>query len=142
MWTSHDTMNDGQNNGTPKARILIVEDDTPLAMMMVHVLSRAGCDVQVASTGKKGLELAQAIRFDLITLDIDLPGISGLEICAELKQRHLTRNTPVVFLTGRLAEQDVQRGLDAGAVDYIAKPFGIEFAPRLLSHIKQTEAVA
>ena len=142
MWTSHDTMNDGQNNGTPKAKVLVVEDDTPLAMMMVHVLSRAGCDVQVASTGKKGLELAQAIRFDLITLDIDLPGISGLEICAELKQRHLTRNTPVVFLTGRLAEQDVQRGLDAGAVDYIAKPFGIEFAPRLLSHIKQTEAVA
>jgi CheY-like chemotaxis protein len=74
-----------------KPRILIVEDDTPLAMMMVRVLSRLGCDVQVASTGKKGLELAQACRFDLITLDIDLPGGSGLEICAELKQRHLSR---------------------------------------------------
>ena len=119
-----------------KARILIVEDDTPLAMMMVHVLSRAGCDVQVASTGKKGLELAQANRFDLITLDIDLPGISGLEICRELKQRHLSRNTPVVFVTGRLAEQDMQRGLEVGAVDYITKPFGVEFASRILSHFK------
>ena len=64
-----------------KAKILIVEDDTPLAMMMVHVLSRAGCDVQVASTGEKGLELAKENRFDLITLDIDLPRVSGLEIC-------------------------------------------------------------
>lgn len=125
-----------------KIRVLIVEDDTPLAMMMVHVLSRAGCDVQVASTGKTGLELAQQNKFDLITLDIDLPGISGLEICRELKQRHLTRHTPVVFVTGRLGEQDVRRGLELGAVDYITKPFGVEFAPRLLSHIKQTEAVA
>ncbi|MGH7951736.1 MAG: response regulator transcription factor [Limisphaerales bacterium] len=130
-------MNDGQNNGTPKARILIVEDDTPLAMMMVHVLARLGCDVQVASTGKKGLELAQVNHFDLITLDIDLPGISGLEICRELKERHLLRNTLVVFVTGRVAEQDVQRGLETGAVDYITKPFGVEFAPRLLSHINR-----
>jgi DNA-binding response OmpR family regulator len=120
-----------------EAKILVVEDDTPLAMMMVHVLSRLGCNVQVASTGKKGLELAQACRFDLITLDIDLPGVSGLEICVELKQRHLTRNIPVVFVTGRLAEHDVQRGLEAGAVDYIPKPFGVEFASRLLSHVKQ-----
>ncbi|MGO8765033.1 MAG: response regulator transcription factor [Limisphaerales bacterium] len=124
------------NSQNGKVRVLIVEDDTPLAMMMVYVLSRAGCDVQVASTGKKGLELAQASRFDLITLDIDLPGISGLEICGELKQRHLTRHTPVVFVTGRLAEQDMQRGLEAGAMDYITKPFGLEFAPRLLSHVK------
>ena len=118
-----------------KARILIVEDDIPLTMMMVHVLSRLGCDVLVASTGKKGLELAQQNKFDLITLDIDLPGISGLEICGELKQRHLTRRTPVVFVTGRHAEQDIQRSLEAGAVDYIKKPFGVEFAARLLSHI-------
>jgi putative two-component system response regulator len=125
------------NSRNGKVRVLIVEDDTPLAMMMVHVLSRLGCDVQVASTGKKGLELAQANRFDLITLDIDLPGIGGIEICAELKQRHLSRHTPVVFVTGRLAEQDVQRGLEVGAVDYITKPFGVEFASRLLSHVKR-----
>jgi DNA-binding response OmpR family regulator len=132
-----------ESPATPgKTRILIVEDDMPLAMMMVHVLSRAGCDVQVASAGKKGLELAQQNKFDLITLDIDLPGLDGLEVCRELKQRHLTRHTPVVFVTGRLGEQEVRRGLEAGAVDYITKPFGVEFVPRLLSHIKQTEATA
>jgi DNA-binding response OmpR family regulator len=119
-----------------KAKILIVEDDTPLAMMMVHVLSRLGCEVLVANTGRKGLKLAQENRLDIITLDIDLAGDNGLGICRELKERHLTRHTPVVFVTGRLAEQDVQRGLEAGAVDYITKPFGVEFAPRLLSHIK------
>jgi DNA-binding response OmpR family regulator len=123
-------------------KILIVEDDTPLAMMMVHVLSYLGCDVQVASTGKRGLELAQQNKFDLITLDIDLPGISGLEICGELKQRHLTRHTPVVFVTGRLAEQDMQRGLEIGAVDYITKPFGVEFAPRLLSHVGREREIS
>lgn len=123
-------------------KILIVEDDTPLAMMMVHMLSHLGCDVQVASTGKRGLELAQQNKFDLITLDIDLPGISGLEICGELKQRHLTRHTPVVFVTGRLAEQDMQRGLEIGAVDYITKPFGVEFAPRLLSHVRRKQVAS
>jgi len=83
---------------TGKPRILIVEDDTPLAMTMVHVLSRAGCDVLVASTGKKGLELAQENKFDLITLDMDLSDINGFKICRELKQRHLSRHTPVIFV--------------------------------------------
>ena len=68
--------------------------------------------------------------------------VSGLEICLELKQRHLTRHTPVVFVTGRLAEQDVQRDLEVGAVDYITNPFGVEFASRFFSHIKaKTDSV-
>jgi len=128
--------NSGQDGMTNKVKILIVEDDTPLAMMMVHVLTRVGCDVLVANTWRKGMELAQENKFDLIALDIDLPGISGLEICGELKQRHLTRHTPVVFVSGQLSEEARQRGLEAGAVDYIAKPFGVEFASRLLTHIK------
>lgn len=119
-----------------KAKILIVEDETPVAMMMVHILSRAGCDVQVASTGEKGLELAKENRFDLITLDVDLQDISGFEVCQELKQRHISHRTPIVFITGRPCKQDVQRGLELGAVDYITKPFGLEFAPRLISHIR------
>jgi two-component system alkaline phosphatase synthesis response regulator PhoP len=79
-----------------KTKILIVEDDTPLAMFMMNVLSRVGCEVQVAHTGKKGLELAQDNRFDIITLEIGLPDLDGLEICREIRQRHISRNTPVV----------------------------------------------
>jgi len=132
----------GLQNSSPKTKILIVEDDTPLAMMMVHVLSRAGCDVEVANTGKKGLELAQQSKFYLITLDIDLSDGNGFSLCLELKQRHLSRKTPVVFVSGRQSEQDIQRGIEAGAVDYITKPFGVEFAPRLLSHVGQERKIS
>ena len=119
-----------------KAKILIIEDDTPVAMMMVNVLSRAGCDVRVANTGQKGMELARENKFDLITLDVDLPDISGFEICSELKQRHLSYHTPIVFVSGRPCENDRQRGLDLGAVDYITKPFDArDFVSRLLSQV-------
>ena len=119
-----------------KAKILIIEDDTPVAMMMVNVLSRAGCDVRVANTGQKGMELARENKFDLITLDVDLPDISGFEICSELKQRHLSYHTPIVFVSGRPCENDRQRGHDLGAVDYITKPFDArDFVSRLLSQV-------
>jgi DNA-binding response OmpR family regulator len=124
-------------------KILIVEDDTPLAMMMASLLTRAGCDVQGAHTGEKAMRLAQESKFDLITLDIDLPDMSGFEICRELKQRHLSRHTPIVLISGRLCEEDRQRGLEFGAVDYIEKPFSsLDFASRVLSHIRQAKEVS
>ena len=119
-----------------KAKILIIEDDTPVAMMMVHALSCAGCDALVANTGEKGMELARENKFDLITLDVDLPDISGFEICSELKQRHLSCHTPIVFISVRLCEKDRQRAFDLGAVDYITKPFDArDFVSRLLSQV-------
>ncbi|HZF01011.1 MAG TPA: response regulator [Methylomirabilota bacterium] len=76
--------------------------------------------------------------FDLIVLDVDMPGMNGFEVCRQLKDNPFFQ-TPIVFVSGRSLDQDVQRGLELGAVDYISKPFGIEFAPRLLSHIKESE---
>lgn len=119
-----------------KIKILIVEDDAPLADVAKILLTRAGCDVLIAHTGKAGMELASEKTFDLIALDIDLPDINGFVICREIKQRHFSRRTPVVFVSGRTCEQDIKRGLEVGAVGYITKPFGMEFATRLLSHIK------
>jgi CheY-like chemotaxis protein len=84
-----------------KKRILVIEDEMPVALMMVFLLSRVGYDVTTAHNGKKGIELASATRFDVITLDMDLPDIHGFEICHELKQRHVSRNTPIIFITGR-----------------------------------------
>ncbi|MFZ1073771.1 MAG: response regulator [Verrucomicrobiia bacterium] len=122
---------------TGKPKILIVEDDTAVAMMMVHVLSRAGCDVLVANTGQKGMELAQENRFDLIALDTDLPDINGLEICSELKQRHLSRHASIVLISKRPCAKDRQRALKLGAVDYIIKPFdAADFVSRILAHSK------
>lgn len=123
-----------------KTRILIVEDDMPLAMMLTHVLTRAGCGVIVANTGEKGMEFAQENKFDLIVLDTDLPDINAFEICCELKQRHLSRNTPIVFISGGLGSEDQQRAFELGAVDYIEKPFDAsEFSARILSRANSTK---
>lgn len=124
-----------------KVRILLVEDDTPLAMMMVSLLTCAGCDVQTAWNAEKAMRLAQDENFDLITLDIDLPKISGFEICNRLKKNPRSCDTPIVFITGRPHEEDQQRAFELGAMDYITKPFDtLGFASRLLSHIKPTLA--
>ncbi len=120
-----------------KARILIVEDDTPVAMMIAYLLTRAKCEVEVAKTANEGMQMAEEGIFDLITLDVDLPDGSGFEICRKLKQRHISRHTPIVFISGRPCEKDRQHAFELGAMDFIAKPFdALGFASRLLSHIK------
>ena len=118
-------------------KILIVEDDMPVAMMMVYLLNRVECETEVAGTGQKAMQMAEAGNFDLITLDVDLPDGSGFTLCSRLKEHPRLCDTPVLFVSGRSCLEDQQHGLDVGASDYITKPFEtFEFAPRLLSHIK------
>ena len=126
-----------QCSGPSKARILIVEDQIAVSMMMVYLLTRAGCETEVATTGEEAMQMAQEGYFDLITLDVDLPDTSGFELCHRLKKNPLLSDTPVVFVSGRPCEQDVQRGLELGAADYITKPFDAsDFVSRIQSHIK------
>ena len=121
----------------PKSRILIVEDDMPIAMMMVFLLAQADCETEMATTGKKAVQMAEEGNFDLITLAVDLPDGSGFNICRRLKENLHSCNTPIVFVSARSCLEDQQNGLDVGAADYITKPFDtFEFAPRLLLHIK------
>jgi DNA-binding response OmpR family regulator len=110
-------------NMSEKKRILVVEDETPLAMMMVFLLNRVGYAVTVAKSGQQGIELAARQPFDLITLDLNLPDIRGFEICSRLKNQSLSQNTPIVFVTGQREEENRQRAFELGAVDYIEKPF-------------------
>jgi DNA-binding response OmpR family regulator len=125
-----------------KKRILVVEDETPLACWMISVLTQIGCDVEAARTGKRAMELATENQYDLITLDIGLPDVSGFVVCVELKQRHISRHTPIVFISASSREEDRQQSLKLGAVDYIEKPFDPRnFVGRLLSRI-DTELVA
>jgi CheY-like chemotaxis protein len=120
-----------------KAKILVVKDQTSVAMMMVFLLTRAGCDVAAAWNAEKALQLAQAGGFDLIALDVSLPGMNGFELCRRLKQNPRLRETPVVFVSGQLDEGEGQRARELGAVDCIKKPFeAINFASRILSHVK------
>ena len=125
-----------------KIKLLIVEDDTPVALMIVFLLTRAGCETEVATTGKKAIQMAEAGDFDLITLDVDLPDGNGFNLCSRLKENSRLCDTPIVFVTGRSCLEDQQHGLDVGAADYITKPFAaMDFSSRILSHIKaaQTE---
>jgi CheY-like chemotaxis protein len=122
---------------TAKAKILVVEDQTSVAMMMVFLLTRAGCEVATAWNAEKALPLAQVGGFDLITLDIDLPGTSGFEICRRLKQTPGLRDIPVIFVSARPHAEDRQRAFELGAVDYIEKPFeATDFIFRIISHAK------
>jgi len=120
-----------------KPKILVVEDETPVSMMMVFLLTRAGYETEVASTGKEALRKTEENDFDLLTLDVDLPDISGFEVCRRLKKNPVWRDTPVVFVSGRPHEQDRKRGIALGAADYITKPFGAEdFVARIRPHVK------
>jgi DNA-binding response OmpR family regulator len=122
-----------------KAKILVVEDEAAVAGLMSLLLMRAGYDVQTAFTGQAGMELATTRKFDLIMLDINLPGLNGLELCRELKQRHLSNRTPIVFVTGNTAKEDRQKAFDLGAADFIEKPFDArDFLSRIPSFMEVT----
>lgn len=120
-----------------KPNILIVEDDTPVSMLMVFLLTRAGFATDVATSGGKAMQKTQTGEYDLITLDVDLPDMSGFDLCSRLRKHPVWRDTPVVFVSRRLNEEDRQRGFEVGAVDYIIKPFGADnFVSRIRPHVK------
>jgi DNA-binding response OmpR family regulator len=133
-------MNGEQHGRASKVKILIVEDQMPVAMTMTFLLARAGCETEVATTGANAMQKAQDGNFDLITLDADLPGgISGYEVCRRLKENPFFQ-TPIVFVSGRCCIEDQQHGLDVGAADYITKPFdALDFVSRILSHVRSDD---
>lgn len=107
--------------------------------MMVSLLTQAGFDVTATHNGHKGFELATENKFDLIVLDANLPGINGFELCAELKQRHISCNTPIVFVSSNITIEDQQYAFELGAADFIGKPFeASDFVARILSQLEET----
>jgi two-component system OmpR family response regulator len=102
-------------------RVLIVEDERKLAGLLRRGLKEEGHAADVAAHGEDALRLAQATDYDAILLDLTLPGIDGLEVCRGLRSREVW--TPVLMLTARDAVEDRIAGLDAGADDYLVKPF-------------------
>src|SRR5262249_15287458 len=102
-------------------RILVVEDERRVANVVTRALRENAYDVDLADTGEKAIELALQNPYDSILLDVRLPGLSGVEVCRELRVARI--DTPILMLTARtLVEQRVE-GLDAGADDYLTKPF-------------------
>ena len=112
-------------------RILVVEDERKLAQVLSSALEAEHYDVILARTGEDGFFRANAEVFDLVVLDLMLPGRSGLEILQTLRQRHI--ETPVLILTARDGVDDRVLGLDLGADDYLVKPFAL---PELLARMR------
>ncbi len=103
--------------------ILIIEDEESLADFLELELKYEGYKVDIQLDGRKGLSAALEKNYDLILLDLMLPGLNGLEVCRRLRA---TKNTPIIMLTARDSIMDRVTGLDSGADDYLPKPFAIE----------------
>ncbi|WP_160032947.1 response regulator transcription factor [Paenibacillus sp. An7] len=104
-------------------RLLVIEDEPTLARLLSYNLTQEGHDVTVEDHGTSGYERASSQEFDLILLDIMLPGMNGLEVLSKLRSTGV--KTPIIILTAKNGENEVVQGLKLGADDYITKPFGV-----------------
>jgi len=120
-------------------RILIVEDEPKMAALLRRGLVAEGDAVDLATRGEDALPRAEATRYDVIVLDVMLPGMDGFEICRRLRDAGVW--SPVLMLTARDAVRDRVAGLDAGADDYLTKPFSYaEFLARLRALVRRGDA--
>ncbi|MDF2503133.1 MULTISPECIES: response regulator transcription factor [Clostridium] len=114
-------------------KILIVEDEKQMAMFIEMELKHEGYDADVSHNGIDALKKIEENKYDLILLDIMLPGLNGIEVCREIRQYY---NIPIIMLTAKSDISDKVNGLDIGANDYMTKPFAIE---ELLARIRVIE---
>ena len=121
-------------------RILIVEDDAPIADLLAYRLKKEGYEVGIAGTGGKALQMATSGKPDLVLLDWQLPDISGLDVCRRINE---SLHIPVIMVTARNMVEDKILGLEAGADDYITKPFDVrEVVARIKATFRRLEKTA
>ncbi len=121
-----------------KKKILIVEDDPGIRVILQDALSEKGYDVESASDGERGLEMALEIKPDLLILDVMLPLMDGFEICKRVRQEGMT--SPILMLTVKDDEVDKVLGLELGADDYVTKPFSLkELSARIKALLRRIE---
>ena len=123
-----------------KAKILIVEDDPHILLGLEEILQREGFEVAVCNRGDKALDATTKFHPALIVLDVMLPGVSGYDICRQLRSKKIA--APVLMLTAKGQEMDKVIGLDSGADDYVTKPFGVrELVARINALLRRTQAL-
>jgi DNA-binding response OmpR family regulator len=129
-----------QGTGRPivQRKILVIEDEKDIAeLIRLHLIDMA-FDVAIAGDGNEGLRRASAEKWDLIVLDLRLPGIDGLEICRRVRQSSLS--TPIMMVTSKSSELDRVVGLEIGADDYLTKPFSVlELVARIRAILRRSE---
>jgi len=125
-----------------RTRVLVVEDEQDIANLVKHGLEKGGdMEVEIVSTGDGALKAVAERLPDLIVLDLNLPVLSGLEVCRLLRSRPATAAVPIIMLTARTNESDRVTGLDVGADDYITKPFSLrELAARVRAVLRRGHA--
>ena len=120
-------------------KVLIVEDDVNIAELVALNLRDAGCDVTVENDGLAGHDRALRETFNLLILDINLPKMSGLDICKNVRKHR--RYVPIMMMTAKSEENDIVTGLEVGADDYITKPFSVkELVARVKAVLRRTQA--
>ena len=121
------------------AEILIVEDDAVILNTLAYNLSRQGFGVQKAMSGAEAMKLARKVRPDLILLELMLPGESGIRVCEKIREED--QEVVIVMVTAKDAEEDKVSGFEAGADDYVTKPFGMkELVARINANLKRSTA--
>ncbi len=122
-------------------QVLVIEDDADIAKLVKLQLVELDCRVKVAYDGTVGMAEAQSGHYDLLVLDLMLPGLGGLEICRRLRAQE--RYTPILMLTSKSSEIDRVLGLEMGADDYLTKPFSIaEFAARVKAIFRRVDQLS
>ena len=124
----------------PAQRVLVVEDDPDIGQLLTHYLQKAGFEPTLLTSGRDVLARARREAFDVILLDIMLPGLDGLQVCRALRADPGTAQVPIIMLTAKGEEPDRIVGLELGADDYITKPFSPERGDR--AHPRLAEARA
>lgn len=128
-------------HATRAPRVLVVEDEERLAALVSKHLADLNLTVQVEHNGSTGLEVALSDPFDLIILDVVLPGLDGFAVCRELRRRNMT--APILMLSARGITEDRVRGLDSGADDYLTKPFEFsELSARVRALLRRQKPAA
>ena len=125
-------------------RVLVVEEENDIAGLIKHTLERSGdASVEVVGRGDEALRSITGRPPDLVILDLNLPVLSGDEVCRILRQKQETRQIPIIMLTARTSESDRVAGLDLGADDYVTKPFSLrELAARVRAVLRRRRASA
>ncbi len=125
----------------PKSNILIVDDISKNIQVLGNVLREEGYQLSFATGGPQAVEMASAERFDLILLDVMMPGMDGFEVCRRLKELPTAMDVPIIFLTAKAETESVVKGFEVGAVDYVAKPFNArELLARVRTHLALKKA--
>jgi two-component system phosphate regulon response regulator PhoB len=123
-----------------KSRVLLIEDEPDVAEAIAWQLGKAGLEVSVAATGEQGLEQSRR-GTDLVLLDLNLPGMDGLEVCRLIRRQTATTRTPIIIVSARGEEVDRVLGLEMGADDYVVKPFSAkELVARCRAALRRTIA--